>query len=121
MPVLTEVPGQVPATFLFSRGDYQQPRQAIAPGELSVLAASTGTPEIPIDDPQVPTTGRRLAYARHLTSGHHPLTARVLVNRVWLLHFGRGIVNTPADFGTFIAEETQKWAKVIRFAGITPE
>src|SRR5262249_35587737 len=53
----------------------------------------------PVDDPQVPTTGRRLAYARHLTSGQHPLVPRVLVNRVWLLHFGRGIVGTPADFG----------------------
>ena len=46
-----------------------------------------------------PRTGRRLAYAHHLTSGSHPLAARVLVNRVWLNHFGRGLVATPADFG----------------------
>jgi hypothetical protein len=97
---LTEVPGQVPTTHVFARGDIAQPRQAVAPGELSVLAEATGTPEIPVDDPQVPTTGRRLAYARHLTSGRHPLVARVLVNRVWLNHFGRGLVGTPADFGT---------------------
>src|SRR6185369_7960851 len=51
------------------------------------------------DDPAVPTSGRRLAYARWLTDGKHPLVARVLVNRVWMHHFGRGIVNTPADFG----------------------
>ena len=49
--------------------------------------------------PGCPSTGRRLAYARHLTSGRHPLVARVLVNRVWLNHFGRGLVGTPADFG----------------------
>jgi len=94
---LTEVPGQVPVTKLFARGDIQQPRQEIAPGELAVLNSSSL--EIPVDDPQIPTTGRRLAYARHLTSGQHPLVARVLVNRFWLHHFGQGLVSTPGDFG----------------------
>ena len=98
--VLTEVPGQVPATKLFYRGDPKQPKQEIKPGELSVLAERTGAVEIPNDDPAVPTTGRRLAYAKQLTSGKHPLVARVLVNRVWMHHFGRGLVATPADFGT---------------------
>jgi hypothetical protein len=92
---LTEVPGQVPQTFLFHRGDHEQPRQAVAPGDLTVL----GGPEIPPDDPKLPTTGRRLAYADCLTSGEHPLVARVFVNRVWMHHFGRGIVETPGDFG----------------------
>ncbi|HIA17881.1 MAG TPA: DUF1553 domain-containing protein, partial [Planctomycetaceae bacterium] len=44
-------------------------------------------------------SGRRLAYAKWLTSGEHPLVARVLVNRFWLHHFGRGIVQTPDEFG----------------------
>lgn len=96
---LTEVPGKVPQTFLFYRGDIQQPRQSVLPGELSVLDASGRPAAIPIDDPDLSTSGRRLAYARHLTSGRHPLVARVLVNRVWMHHFGRGIVSTPADFG----------------------
>lgn len=96
---LTEIPGQVPTTHLFSRGDIQQPRQAVEPGELTVLSNGSESSQIPVDDPAVPTTGRRLAYARHLTDGQHPLVARVLVNRVWLHHFGQGIVNTPADFG----------------------
>jgi hypothetical protein len=97
---LTEDPGRVPITRLLFRGDIQQPRQTVEPGELSVLAATIGASAvIPPDDPALPTTGRRLAYARHLTSGRHPLVARVLVNRVWLNHFGRGIVATPADFG----------------------
>jgi len=96
---LTEIPGEVPVTKLFYRGDIQQPRQAIEPGEVAVLTAAAGKPKIPVDDPDVPTTGRRLAYAKHLTSGKHPLVARVLVNRVWLNHFGQGIVNTPGDFG----------------------
>jgi mono/diheme cytochrome c family protein len=95
---LTEIPGQVPETFLFHRGDPDQPKQALPPGELAVLDAS-GTGQIPVKDPALPTSGRRLAYARHLTDGKHPLTARVLVNRIWMNHFGRGIVGTPADFG----------------------
>jgi hypothetical protein len=96
---LTEVPGQVPATHLLDRGDPNQPRQVVEPGELSVIAATVGAPKILLDDPNRPTTGRRLAYARHLTSGRHPLVTRVLVNRFWMHLFGRGIVNTPADFG----------------------
>ncbi len=58
------------------------------------------TPEkIPVNDDALPTTGRRLAFARRLTDGNHPLTARVLVNRVWAHHFGRGIVASLGDFG----------------------
>ena len=48
---------------------------------------------------ELPTTGRRLAFARWLTGPDNPLTARVIANRVWMHHFGRGIVATPADFG----------------------
>src|SRR6185436_7261788 len=50
-------------------------------------------------DPETPTSGRRLALARHLMNGRHPLVGRVLANRIWLHHFGRGIVETPGDFG----------------------
>jgi hypothetical protein len=94
---LTEVPNQSPATYLFARGDHQQPRQQVEPGDLSVLGHLGA--KIGLDDPARPTTGRRLALARHLTSGRHPLLARVLVNRVWMHHFGRGLVATPSDFG----------------------
>lgn len=93
---LTEVAGQIPATFLFARGDFNQPKQQIAPGELSILDSSGFT--IPAD-PGRSSSGRRLAYARHLTDGRHPLVARVLVNRIWLNLFGRGLVATAGDFG----------------------
>jgi hypothetical protein len=106
VPVLSEVSGQVPVTRLLARGDVRQPRQEVAPGELTVLAAVTGAPAIPADDPAVPTTGRRLAYARHLTGGKHPLVPRVLVNRVWMHHFGRGLVESPADLGALGARPT---------------
>lgn len=96
---LREVPGEQPETFLFHRGDPTQPRQALPPGGLSILEASADLPPIPVDDPNLPTTGRRLALARQLTHRQHPLTARVIVNRVWMHHFGRGLVATPADFG----------------------
>lgn len=95
---LTEVKGRVPETHLFYRGDHDQPKQVLGPGELTVLAQ----PQIePFRPAQVASgsTGRRLAYAQWLVSGQHPLVARVLVNRFWLHHFGRGIVNTPGEFG----------------------
>lgn len=87
-----------PKTFLFIRGDHEQPAQEQTPAELTVLG-SNADDVILADDPNLPTTGRRLAYARWLTSGRHPLTARVIVNRVWMHHFGKGLVATPGDFG----------------------
>ena len=53
----------------------------------------------PVERGQFKSTGRRLALARWLTENGHPLTARVMVNRLWHHHFGRGIVGTPNDFG----------------------
>ncbi len=123
--VLNEVPNVIPPTVLFARGEHFAPKQQVEPGELSVIAANVGrfskpsipnnppaanAPNattasdkppfaIPLDDPSVPTSGRRLAFAKWLTSGKHPLLARVLVNRVWMQHFGRGLVATPADLG----------------------
>ncbi len=101
VPVLCEVPGHVPTTHLFRRGDYTQPKAAVEPGGLTVLA--DGDPLKLAKDAALPTTGRRLAFAHWLTDGRHPLTARVLVNRAWLHHFGRGLVGTPGDFG-FLGE-----------------
>ncbi|TWU20215.1 Planctomycete cytochrome C [Novipirellula galeiformis] len=95
---LTEVPGTVPDTFLFARGDHQSPQQQVQPAVLSIPAAGNAV-EIPVNDERLPTTGRRLAYAEYLTSGQHPLVARVLVNRFWMHHFGKGLVTTPSDFG----------------------
>ena len=98
---LTEPAGAPPETVLFNRGDHDQPRQKVEPGELEILqpvALRSGfNPNAKPSN--LETSGRRLAFGRWLTSGNHPLTARVLVNRFWLLHFGRGLVNSPTEFG----------------------
>lgn len=97
---LTEPTGaELPVSYVFHRGDHQQLTEQVEPGELTILALDRGACEIPENDTSRPTSGRRLAYARQLVDGTHPLTARVIVNRVWLHHFGRGLVNTPGDFG----------------------
>jgi hypothetical protein len=107
----------MPPTHLFYRGDVSQPKQAVEPAELSVLGTSS---VIAADDPSLPTSGRRLAYARWLTSGQHPLVGRVLVNRFWMHHFGRGLVATPGDFGFLGSRPTHPdlldWLAT-RFAG----
>lgn len=95
---LTEIPGKVPETFVFARGDHHNPTDKVEPAVLSVPAAHHPV-EIPVNDEGLPSTGRRLAYAKYLTDGEHPLVARVLVNRFWMHHFGTGIVSTPSDFG----------------------
>ncbi len=97
--ILDEPAGHLPPTPLFHRGDFQQPQQIVPPAGLTVLCNGEVATQFPDDDPALPTSGRRLAYARWLVNGQHPLVARVIVNRVWMHHFGRGIVSTPADFG----------------------
>jgi hypothetical protein len=96
--VLSEIPGRIPPTRIFHRGDYRQPKAEVAPGDLTIAAPEGKRLEIaPTAGSQ--TSGRRLAFAKHLTRGDHPLLGRVLMNRVWMHHFGRGIVETPGDFG----------------------
>jgi mono/diheme cytochrome c family protein len=92
----SEVRDQVPVTRRFHRGDHRAPREEIGPGEIALFEEA---PEIPASDPDQYSTGRRLAYARWLTGGRHPLTARVLVNRFWFHHFGRGLSPNLNDFG----------------------
>ncbi|XZE44441.1 PSD1 and planctomycete cytochrome C domain-containing protein [Pirellulaceae bacterium SH467] len=98
---LVEPPNHLPKTQLFHRGDPNQPTREVKPGKLSVLVAEDRSSSLPDDDAAIPTSGRRLAFARWLTDrdSPNPLFLRSMVNRVWLHHFGRGIVETPGDFG----------------------
>ena len=81
--------------FLLARGDVKKPGAEVTPGTLS-LAKLPSRFELP---PNAPEGERRAALARWLTAQEHPLLWRSIVNRVWQYHFGRGIVETPNDFG----------------------
>jgi len=90
--------GKAPVTHLFNRGDHEQPKEALHPGGLTVLGESGGS-HIADNNPDLPSSGRRLAYAIKITDGKHPLLPRVLINRFWSHFFGKGIVTTLGDFG----------------------
>jgi hypothetical protein len=76
------------------RGEWNNRGDFVAPGILSALEGS------PIDNPRFSNDSqRRRDYALWLTDPNHPLTARVMVNRVWQWHFGWGLVRTANDFG----------------------
>jgi len=87
-----------PYTPLLLRGDAQTPGQEVHPGVPSMIQASTSFKwEDQTEARQ--TSGRRAAFARWLTQDRHPLTSRVIANRLWLHHFGEGLVSTVEDFG----------------------
>jgi hypothetical protein len=92
---MSDVGPVCPPTRVLKRGNWRKPDvEELAPGFLST-----------IDDrdvelkPTATTTGRRSALAEWVASKDNPLTARVIVNRLWQHHFGKGIVATPSDFG----------------------
>ncbi len=89
---VTDVGAIAPPTLMASGRE----QRAVEPGFLTVL----GPPPVTIEPPPSGnSTGRRTALARWLASPDNPLTARVIVNRVWQQHFGIGLVSTPSDFG----------------------
>ncbi|MEP7364896.1 MAG: DUF1553 domain-containing protein [Acidobacteriota bacterium] len=79
-----------PVSFVLKVGDYKMKQQAVLPGFLRVLND---------DAPPVEPEGRRAALAKWLATAENPLTARVMVNRIWQARMGVGIVATPNDFG----------------------
>ena len=96
MLAMTDTGPSAPPTVLFAGGDYQQPKEEVPPGFLSVLDPNPAAIQPPRSGF---STGRRTALANWIASGDNPYTARVMVNRIWQHHFGRGIVATPNDFG----------------------
>jgi hypothetical protein len=74
------------------------PGPAVEPGVPAAIATPIAFHWAP-PAAEAKTSGRRLAFAQWLTQPYHPLTARVIANRIWFHHFGEGIVATPDDFG----------------------
>ncbi len=92
---LREVAGKIPETRILKRGNPAQPGAVVAP---AVPAVFVETP-VKFLSPDEFTSRRRLSLARWIVDSGNPLTARVIVNRVWQHHFGRGLVRTSSDFG----------------------
>ena len=95
--VVREPGSAVSPDFVMIRGDFRRPGDEAAPGFPRVLNPDNTRIDPPADAAK--SSLRRTALARWLTRPEHPLTARVMVNRLWQQHFGRGLVASPGDFG----------------------
>lgn len=87
---------KAPPTHVLAVGSYEAPRQEVQPGFPTILDPTDATYRPPEN---IASTGRRTALANWLANPKNPLSTRVIVNRLWHFHFGRGIVATPSDFG----------------------
>ena len=96
--VVTETGPKPPETHVMLRGNPHAPGDVVEPAFLQV--ASTKVPTLPEPDPGAKTSGRRTVLADWIASPENPLTARVMANRVWQYHFGRGIVRSSNNLGT---------------------
>ena len=99
---LTEPSGKPPAHHLLTRGNYTQPGREVEPDVPAILAAGASS----YQPAPGKTSGRRAALARWLTSPDNPMTARLMVNRMWQRHFGFGLVTTADNFGVTGAKPT---------------
>lgn len=94
-PGVIDVGREAPRTYVAVRGNPEVPGAEVQPGYLTALGGGD-VPEPPL---HAATTFRRKHLAEWIASPDNPLTARVMVNRIWQLHFGEGLVATPSDFG----------------------
>ena len=96
---ITESEPDVRPTYFLHRGNVRNKGSAVEPAAPAVLAPPGQDLAFPPRGLKGGTSGRRLTLARWIASADNPLTARVMVNRIWRHHFGRGIVTTPNNFG----------------------
>ncbi len=92
--------GNPSPTYILRRGEHDKPGRLVGPGVPSAL--TDGRTPFVVKQPfpnGTLKTGRRLAFARWLTEPNHPLTSRVMVNRIWYHHFGTGLVKSLENFG----------------------
>ncbi len=95
--VVTEAGPKPPETFVLMRGNPGAHGEQVGPGFPTVLRPAALQLQAPAADAK--TCGRRLALANWIASPDNQLTARVMVNRIWQHHFGRGLVKSPNNFG----------------------
>src|SRR5262249_14906196 len=88
-----------PGTTVMIRGNPRSPGERVEPAFPAIL--NVPSPRISAPAKDAKSSGRRTVLANWIASKENPLTARVLVNRLWQHHFGRGIVATSNDFGKF--------------------
>jgi hypothetical protein len=93
---ITDVGRNAPPTHVLKGGTYDAPLEEVPPGFLTIIDKEPAK-IIPLANTN--TTGRRTALANWLTDPQNPLVARVMANRLWHYHFGRGLLATPSDFG----------------------
>lgn len=96
---LYDMGGEPSSVYVLNRGDALIPGDEVQPGVPVVLSKDLEPFLVVPPWPEAGTSGRRLALAKWLVQPKHPLTSRVMVNRIWQEHFGSGIVSTPANFG----------------------
>ncbi len=96
---LRDVGAEVPDTFVRLRGEFDAFGEKVAPGPPSMLRDPNRAFEVPNLGAEARTSGLRTALAQWLVDPEHPLTSRVMVNRIWQYHFGEGLVRTPDNFG----------------------
>jgi len=87
---------EAPPTHILRAGSFESPMDEVQPGLLSILDPE---PAKVTPLPELNSSGRRTALANLLADARNPLSTRVIVNRIWQGHFGRGIVGSPNDFG----------------------
>jgi hypothetical protein len=88
-----------PVEHLLLRGNLLTPGPEVKPAFITSLAGNVEKSATVTPPANLNSTGRRSALANWIASADNPMTARVIVNRIWQHHFGRGIVGTPSDFG----------------------
>jgi hypothetical protein len=101
---IADVGVEAPKHYLLKGGGYDAYGEEVRPGFLTILDPADAR----VAPPRAGTTGRRTALANWLADPANPLTTRVMVNRLWHYHFGRGIVGTPSDFGEMRERETHR-------------
>jgi hypothetical protein len=90
---------EMPKEHVLLRGNLHTPGPEAPPGFVASLVGGQETPAAVTPPADGRTTGCRSALANWIASPDNPMTARVIVNRLWQHHFGRGLVGTPSDFG----------------------